>query len=154
MSRISGSGVSMPDLIILAAEICQIKLKTRRNQWKFARIDVFGRVGFHGFSTSELETDPPASGFGNRDPWPTRGAVGSGERRSGTGGLGGLGGWAGGLDSPNAIELIEVTFVNLPQKFLFRKVYFIYFSNFTHKIKIYICSHLFRWKTFFGGAKA
>ena len=87
----------MPDLIILAAEICQIKLKTRRNQWKFARIDVFGRVGFHGFSTSELETDPPASGFGNRDPWPTRGAVGSGERRSGTGGLGG---WAGGLDSP------------------------------------------------------
>ena len=90
----------MPDLIILAAEICQIKLKTRRNQWKFARIDVFGRVGFHGFSTSELETDPPASGFGNRDPWPTRGAVGSGERRSGTGGLGGLGGWAGGLDSP------------------------------------------------------
>ena len=100
MSRISGSGVSMPDLIILAAELCQIKLKTRRNQWKFARIDVFGRVGFHGFSTSELETDPPASGFGNRDPWPTRGAVGSGERRSGTGGLGGLGGWAGGLDSP------------------------------------------------------
>ena len=54
----------------------------------------------------------------------------------------------------HAIELIEVTFVNLPQKFLFRKVYFIYFSNFTHKIKIYICSHLFRWKTFFGGAKA
>ena len=54
----------------------------------------------------------------------------------------------------HAIELIEVTFVNLPQKFLFRKVYFIYFSNFTHKIKIYICSHLFRWKTFFWGAKA
>ena len=80
----------MPDLIILAAEICQIKLKTRRNQWKFARIDVFGRVGFHGFSTSELETDPPASGFGNRDPWPTRGAVGSGERRAG------WAGWAGG----------------------------------------------------------
>ena len=53
----------------------------------------------------------------------------------------------------HAIELIEVTFVNLPQKFLFRKVYFIYFSNFTHKIKIYICSHLFRWKTFFRGLK-
>ena len=45
----------------------------------------------------ELKTDPPASGFGARDPRPTAEAVGSGERRSGTGGLGG---WPGGLDNP------------------------------------------------------
>ena len=44
-----------------------------------------------------LETNPPASGFRAQDLWPTVGAVGSGERRSGTGVLGG---WAGGLDSP------------------------------------------------------
>ena len=42
----------------------------------------------------ELETDPPASDFGAQDPWPTAGAIGSGERRSGTGR------WSGGLDSP------------------------------------------------------
>ena len=88
--------------------LCRIWLfwspKSAKSSWKlvgingkFARIDVFGRVGFHGFWTRELETDPPASGFGTRDPRPTVGAVGSGERRSGTGGLGG---WAGGLDSP------------------------------------------------------
>ena len=46
----------------------------------------------------ELETDPPALGFGTQDPRPTVGAVGSGERQSGTGGLGE---WPGGLDSPN-----------------------------------------------------
>ena len=34
VSRISGSDVSMLDLIVLVAEICQIKLKTRRNQWR------------------------------------------------------------------------------------------------------------------------
>ena len=41
-----------------------------------------------------LETDPPVSGFGARDPQPTARAVGSGECRSGTGE------WPGGLDSP------------------------------------------------------
>ena len=32
LSRITRSGVSMPNLIVLVTEICQIKLKTRRNR--------------------------------------------------------------------------------------------------------------------------
>ena len=48
----------------------------------------------------ELETNPPALGFGTRDPRPTVGIVGSGERRSGTGELG------GGLDSPSYVHTL------------------------------------------------
>ena len=58
--------------------------------------DVFEGVEFHRFWRRELETDPLASGFGAWDPHSTVGVVGSGERRSGTGGLGR---WPGGLDS-------------------------------------------------------
>ena len=32
--KIAGSSVSMPDLIVLVVEICQIKLKTRWNRWR------------------------------------------------------------------------------------------------------------------------
>ena len=56
-----------------------------------------------------LKTDLPASGFGAQRLRPTIGAIGSGERRSGTGGLGK---WPGGLDSPNAI------YVNICVSFL------------------------------------
>ena len=89
--------------------LCRIWLfwlsKFAKSNWKlveiageFARIDIFGRVRFHGFWTRGLKTDLPASGFGTRDLQPTTGAIGSGERRSG---MGELGGWPGGLDSPN-----------------------------------------------------
>ena len=91
--------------------LCRIWLfwlpKSAKSSWKlvgingeFARIDVFKWVGFHGFWMRELETNPPALGFGTRDPQPTVGGVGSGERRSGTGGLG------GGLDSPSYVHTL------------------------------------------------
>jgi len=38
MLRIAGSGVSMPDLIVLVAEVCQIKLKLVGIAREFARI--------------------------------------------------------------------------------------------------------------------
>ena len=65
------------------------------NSWEF---DVFGQVRFHRFWMRGLETNPPASGCRARDLRLTVGAVGSGERRSGTVGLGG---WLGGLDNPS-----------------------------------------------------
>ena len=70
----------------------------------------------------ELETNPPALGFGTRDPRPTVGAVRSGERRSGTGGLGG---WAGGLDSPNINSKRNFS----RQLFFFLFFFFSYFSH-------------------------
>ena len=78
MLRIARFVVFMPDLIVLVDEIYEIKLKSRRKAGEFARMFMlFGRVGFHGFWRRGLETDPPALGFGARDPRLTTGAVGS-----------------------------------------------------------------------------
>ena len=68
VSRISGSGVSMPDLIILVAEICQIKLKTRRNQWKI-RQNWCLRAGRVSRVLNEGTRNRPAGvGFWNSGP--------------------------------------------------------------------------------------
>ena len=114
LSRITRSGVSMPNLIVLVTEICQIKLKTRRNQWRI-RQNWCLRAGRVSRVLNEgTQTDPPALGFGTWDPWLTAGAVRSGEHRLGTGGLDG---WPGGLDSPILDPLSSVLKVHY--KFFF-----------------------------------
>ena len=48
--KIAGSGVSMPDLIVLVVEICQIKLKNRWNRWRICQnLMSLGGSNFMGF---------------------------------------------------------------------------------------------------------
>ena len=103
VSRISGFGVSMPDLIILVAEICQIKLKTRRNQWKI-RQNWCLRAGRVSRVFNEGTRNRPAGiGFWKSgpvaDPWSSR----IGWTPVGYGRVGRVGGWVG---QPYSLESI------------------------------------------------
>lgn len=95
--RISKSGVYLPNLTVLVAEISQIKLKNSMGSLRIHQnLMVFGWVGFHEFWRRGLKIDLSELGFVAQDLRPTPRAI-----ELGGGGLG-TGGWVGGLDSPNA----------------------------------------------------